>query len=110
LRKRFEFRLVRDRGRRVHTKSFLLLVAPRGQPGSRLGITVARQVGNAVRRNRIKRLLRETFRRRPELFPRDADVVVIAKQQCAVRGLSDVQAEMSQAAQAFASRRPGGRP
>jgi ribonuclease P protein component len=44
----------------------------------RLGITVTRKVGNAVRRNRIKRLVREWFRcRQQELSP--CDLVVIAK-------------------------------
>ncbi len=45
---------------------------------ARLGITVTRKVGNAVRRNRIKRLVREWFRRaQPALGA--YDVVVIAK-------------------------------
>lgn len=107
LRKRFQFRLVRDRGRRVHTKSFLLLVAPSEASEARLGITVARQVGKAVRRNRIKRLVREAFRCNRELFPRYADVVVIAKHNCDVRGLSDVHAEFAQAAHTL--RKGGGR-
>jgi ribonuclease P protein component len=101
LRKRFQFRFVRDRGRRVHTTSFLLLVAPSEVPGTRLGITVSRQVGHAVRRNRIKRLVRETFRQHRQLFPDQADVVVIAKNTCTVRGLADVQAEIHQAARAL---------
>lgn len=109
LRKRFQFRLVRDRGRRVHTKSFLLLVAPSDAPETRLGITVARQVGKAVRRNRIKRLVREAFRKNRDLFPRRADVVVIAKHSCGVHGLADVQAEFTQAAQALSGRKPGSR-
>ena len=105
LRKRFEFRLVRDRSRRVHTKSFLLLVAPASGPHTRLGITVARQVGKAVRRNRIKRLVRETFRLRRELFPLRADVVVIAKNSCSVSCLADVEAEFAAAARSMLSSR-----
>ena len=51
----------------------------RGDGGrTRLGITVTRKVGNAVRRNRIKRLVREWFRQRGDGFGA-CDLVVIAK-------------------------------
>ncbi len=97
LRKRFEFRRLRDEGRRVHTRSFVFCVASGAQPQARLGLTVSRQVGNAVRRNRIKRLLREAFRQGRTLVPPAADVVVIAKTGCKVNSLADVRAELTQA-------------
>lgn len=103
LRKRFEFRRLRDLGRRVHTRSFVLLVARSDQPRPRLGITVSRQVGNAVRRNRIKRLLREAFRLHRSLFPDSSDVVVIAKSGCPALTLADVKHELEQASGAVRS-------
>ena len=45
----------------------------------RLGITVTKKAGNAVKRNRIKRLIREFFRLNKCLFPIGYDVVVMAK-------------------------------
>ncbi|HEY6879157.1 MAG TPA: ribonuclease P protein component [Polyangiales bacterium] len=101
LRKRFEFRRLRDQGRRVHTRSFVLTVARGDQPQARIGITVSRQVGNAVRRNRIKRLLREAFRRHRTLFPRAADIVVIAKTGCRADSLAEVTSELTQASAAL---------
>jgi ribonuclease P protein component len=114
VRKRFEFRNARDRGRRVHTKSFVVWVAPSEQPQARLGLTVSRQVGNAVRRNRVKRLVREVFRQHRELFPERTDIVVVAKKPCAVERFDDVYAELAQAARVMKTpprkTRSGGRP
>ncbi len=47
---------------------------------SRLGVTVSRRIGNAVVRNRVKRRVREFFRKvmRAELPPRTS-IVVIAR-------------------------------
>lgn len=45
----------------------------------RLGLSVPRRVGNAVMRNRIKRLLREAFRLCQHDWPRGYDVVVVVR-------------------------------
>lgn len=97
LRKRFEFGRVRDRGRRVHTQSFVIQLAPALGARSRLGLTVSKKVGNAVRRNRVKRLVREAFRTGRDLFPEASDIVVIAKPQCTATCLADVQRELGAA-------------
>jgi ribonuclease P protein component len=59
----------------------LFAVFARPKPGSppRLGLAIAaRTVGNAVRRNRIKRLIRESFRLHQHELPA-ADIVVNAR-------------------------------
>jgi len=45
----------------------------------RLGLTVGKKTGNAVARNRIKRLLREYFRHNKARFPDSNDIVISAK-------------------------------
>jgi ribonuclease P protein component len=79
LKKRYEFRQVQLSGRRIHTPHFLIVVQPNALPTTRLGITVTKKVGNAVQRNRIKRVVREVFRKNRALFPSSHDVVFIAK-------------------------------
>ncbi len=92
LRRRRDFLRVQRSGAKHHTRFFLVFVAPsalrpRGStpvaasdlPGTRLGITVTRKVGKAVKRNRIKRLVREAFRRERNALPAGLDMVWVAK-------------------------------
>jgi len=79
LKKRFEFRQAQLSGRRIHTPHFLIVVQPNALQNTRLGITVTKKVGSAVERNRIKRVVREVFRRNRRLFPLAHDLVFIAK-------------------------------
>jgi ribonuclease P protein component len=79
LRKRDDYLRVQGVGRRHHTEHFVVLRAPGSGPTARIGITVSTRVGNAVVRNRVKRLVREIVRVVwRDLQPSD-DVVVIAK-------------------------------
>jgi ribonuclease P protein component len=58
----------------------LVFGAENGLPVPRLGLSVSRKVGNAVVRNRWKRLLREAFRLSREQLPAGIDLVVIPRQ------------------------------
>ena len=95
LRARREFIAVQESGRRVHTAHFVLIVGrgPVAAAPSRVGITVTKKIGTAVRRNRVKRLVREAFRLDPALLPDGVDLVVIAKDGAPGLGLADVQTE-----------------
>ena len=67
--------------------------------GPRLGIAVSRKVGNAVVRNRVKRLVREAFRAMRSQFGDRVDVVVIARSLESPWGLSDVTSEWKAASE-----------
>jgi ribonuclease P protein component len=65
--------------RRYPTEHFTVIFKGNGLDIARLGITVSKRVGKAVKRNRIKRLLREFFRLNKKIFPKGFDVFVANK-------------------------------
>jgi ribonuclease P protein component len=60
----------------------------------RLGVTVSKKVGNAVIRNRCKRIIREIFRKNKDKFPLGADVVVVVRREMVGKRYSDVLEEL----------------
>lgn len=98
---RAEFLRVQRGGQRFRGRFLTLLVAaspPDLTPASkdaRIGLTVSRKVGNAVVRNRVRRVLREAWRSLPELPLTGFDHVVIAFPQAAEVGLNEAQQELA---------------
>lgn len=60
---------------------------------SRLGITVTRKIGSAVRRNRIKRMLREVFRYNRAALTTPLDLVIVARRGIEERSIADLESE-----------------
>jgi ribonuclease P protein component len=84
LRRRADFVIVQSEGMKLHGRHVLALARKRSEPllPGRLGLTVTKKVGNAVIRNRIKRMLREWMRLNGWV-PAGWDVVLVAKDSAA---------------------------
>jgi ribonuclease P protein component len=70
------FPAVRAGGKKESRGPLTVWALPNGLKHSRLGIGIGRHCGNAVRRNRVKRLLKETFRVLQNDFPVGYDWVI----------------------------------
>lgn len=93
LRRRREFLAVQRTGTKFHFAHLLAFVKP-SQGGRRIGITASRKVGDAVRRNRIKRLLREIWRRDRNNLPVGYDIVLVAKRNASEASYVQLRQEL----------------
>lgn len=83
LTRRPDFKNCYEAGRRYFSRYFVLFAHRRADdsPAWRIGLAVTKKTGNAVIRNRVKRVLREFFRLHGSVMPGYVDVVVVPKRQ-----------------------------
>jgi len=94
IRKRKDFLKIYQDGARISSKNFITILSPNQTGTRRLGITVTKSVGNSVKRNRVKRLLREFFRLNKDKLPDSQDMVIIVKKDIPFLKYQDVCAEL----------------
>jgi len=74
-----EYRTLSKNGKRHYSDHFIIISRKNQIFRSRLGVTVSKKVGKAVTRNKIKRIIRETFRLNRSRLPEQVDMNVVAK-------------------------------
>ncbi len=91
-----DFRSVFEARTRASVDPLLVYARPNARSHPRLGLSVSRRVGNAVLRNRIKRLIREAFRQIQHDLPGAYDYVVAVRPHDPLR-LQEYAARLRQA-------------
>jgi ribonuclease P protein component len=94
IRKRQDYLRIYQQGTRRYSERFTIITCRNESGITRLGMTVSKKVGNAVQRNRIKRLLREFFRLNKSRLPASQDIVIIAKKGILPMSYNDVCTEL----------------
>jgi ribonuclease P protein component len=95
IRQKNDFERVYKQGKKVVSSSFVLYIdSDSKRQYRRLGITASKKIGNAVKRNRCKRLVRELFRRNKKKFPPGSDVIVIIKRDMIGKRYAELEEEL----------------
>ncbi len=96
LKKRASFAYVYRKGEKSSAKDLLLLCA-KSREGLKIGLSVSKKVGNAVTRNRTKRLLREAIQPLLERIDSGYMYVIVAYPSIVERSLDEVKASVEHA-------------
>lgn len=92
--KKIDFQRVRLHGKNSHTPHFIVSRVPNDYQRPRWGLVVTKRIGKAVKRNRVKRLLREFFRLHRGVLPPE-DIVIIAKKGSPDLAFTEVTGELA---------------
>jgi len=95
LRNSREFQAVYKRGRSVVTKYIVMYYKKNDLNENRIGISVSKKVGNAVIRNRVKRLIKEAFRLKADSIGQGYDIVFVARVRMNQATFKDTTREMN---------------
>ena len=79
--KRREFLQLQKCGKKIQDRNFIIIYSDGRFEKNRIGITVSKKIGNAVKRNKTKRLIREHFRMNRDKIAEFMDINVIAKKK-----------------------------
>jgi len=89
-----DFRAIYDQRRSLAGRCMVLWVGKVPGTAMRLGVVASRVIGDAVRRNRAKRRLREAWRLNRHRWSADVDVVLVARRTIIVADWEDVVADL----------------
>lgn len=96
LKKRAAFAYVYCKGEKASARDLLLLSA-KSKEGLKIGLSVSKKVGNAVTRNRVKRLLREAIRPLTDRIDDGFMYVIVAYPSIAEKDFFSVSKSVEQA-------------
>ena len=86
-----EFRRLYSKGRNAASPYFAVYCRRTGRPYSRLGLTTGVKLGNAVKRNRVRRRMRELYRTNESKLRPGYDIVMVARTRAIFARYSDLE-------------------
>ncbi|MCD4653326.1 ribonuclease P protein component [bacterium] len=90
------FREVYREGQKIPGRYFLLFLRPRKDDVVRFGVTATRRIGNAVIRNRAKRIMREALRQTAPRINQGLDIIMVARFTIRSVGMNAIKMQLNQ--------------
>jgi len=91
LKKKYQFKLVYNKGKSYANKNLVLYILPNGKDTNNLGLSVSKKVGKSVVRSRVSRLIRESYRLNEGKIKKGYDIVVIARVSSAASTYHEIE-------------------
>ena len=107
IRRRPEFERVYNEGTRISGRFMTVFLLATDRPIPRLGVAATRKMGNAVERNRAKRLAREIFRRHK--LTAGYDIVIVPRREMLDAPFASLEADYDRALERRGTARSGPR-
>ncbi len=89
-----DFRRIYARGKSVAGGFVVVYACPSKRPYNRAGFTVGKAFGNAVKRNRIKRLMRESYRLMEDSLKTGYDFIIVARNRAVDKTCDQIKKDL----------------
>jgi ribonuclease P protein component len=108
LKQNHEFRRLYNKGKSAVSPFFAVYCRKTNRPYNRLGITTGVKLGNAVKRNRVRRRIRALYRTNEEKFLPGYDIVVVARTRAVFSRYAELERSFLQLMKKLALSAPRG--
>lgn len=94
IRKNVEFKKVYKHGKNYWNRNLILYVKKNDKKVTRVGYTITKKIGNAVTRNRLRRMMKEVYRLNFHNIKEGYDLVFIAKKKLVGISYKELESSM----------------
>ena len=96
LKKRYQFNYVYRVGKTCHGKFLLLVFSSSKNKNVKIGVSVSKKVGNSVKRNRVRRLIREAAKEYLNVMKINFNIIIVAKQAIEGKTLAEITEDLGE--------------
>ena len=91
-----EFQRVVEHGRKMTLNTITVYMLPTRSEETRIGISVSKRIGNSVKRNKLKRRMREAVKENAPRLPAGMDIVIVARRGPSEASYKEIEEDIKQ--------------